>query len=73
MPPIPPRSRTGAGIRGYWRRVTATQSELDLRFGRPVVDGDRATVEWWAIMNDPQWGRPTCRKQPRCTEPRLRL
>jgi uncharacterized protein (TIGR02246 family) len=50
--------RGRAGIRAYWRQVTATQSDLDLRFGRPVVDGNRATVEWWAIMNAAEWGPP---------------
>jgi hypothetical protein len=39
----------------YWRRATATQRELDLRFGVPVVDGCRMTVEWWALIRDPDW------------------
>jgi len=43
-------------IRQYWTRATATQSELDLRFGRPVIDGDRVAVEWWAVMRDRDWG-----------------
>ena len=41
-----------AGIRAYWEHVTSTQTGLDLRFGAPVVEGDRAAVEWWAIVED---------------------
>jgi ketosteroid isomerase-like protein len=37
-------------IRDYWRRATSGQEELDLRLGTPIVDGDRAAVEWWAQM-----------------------
>ena len=40
------------GVCDYWTRATATQEELDLRFGDAVVEGNRATVEWWAIMRD---------------------
>src|SRR5918998_5151789 len=51
-------------IHSYWRRATAGQEDLDLRFGKPVVsaDGRRAAVEWWATMRDEEWaageGRP---------------
>jgi len=44
------------GIRRYWRRATATQRDLDLRFGEPIVAGNRAAVEWWAVMRDAGWG-----------------
>jgi uncharacterized protein (TIGR02246 family) len=40
------------GIRAYWQRATATQDEIELRFGEPVVAGNRAAVEWWALMRD---------------------
>jgi uncharacterized protein (TIGR02246 family) len=60
-------NRGRAGIRDYWRQVTSTQSDVDLRFGRPVVDGDHATVEWWATMNDAEWGPP--RSDPAVTLP----
>ena len=39
-------------IRAYWERAVATQREIDLRFGAPVVDGNRAAVEWWGTMMD---------------------
>jgi len=34
----------------YVRRELPTESDVDVRFGRPVVDGDRAAVEWWATL-----------------------
>jgi uncharacterized protein (TIGR02246 family) len=34
-------------IREHWRGVTTAQEELDLRFGMPIVENDRAAVEWW--------------------------
>ena len=46
----------GPGLRGrqaiaeYWRSATAAQSELDLRIGAAVVDGDRAAAEWRATF-----------------------
>jgi uncharacterized protein (TIGR02246 family) len=40
------------GIRAYWQQATATQDEIELRFGEPVVSGNRAAVEWWAVMRD---------------------
>lgn len=62
--PSQPPHRGREGIRAYWRRATADQEELDLRFGDPIVsaDGGRAAVEWWATMRDEGWaaeeGRP---------------
>jgi hypothetical protein len=40
------------GVRGYWRRVTATQSSVTVRFGTPIVAGRRVAVEWWATFLD---------------------
>ncbi len=37
-------------IRDYWTRVTATQRDIELRYGRPVVDGRRVAVEWWVTL-----------------------
>ena len=37
-------------IRGYWATVTANQSDVELRYGRPVVARRRAAVEWWANL-----------------------
>ena len=38
-------------IRDYWARVTASQTGVELRYGQPVVDGDRLAVEWWANLD----------------------
>jgi hypothetical protein len=40
------------GIRDYWTRATSTQEGLDIRFGTPVVQGNKVCVEWWAVMRD---------------------
>lgn len=55
--PLRPPHRGREGIRACWRRATADQEVLDLRFGEPVVsaDGRRAAVEWWATMRDGGW------------------
>jgi ketosteroid isomerase-like protein len=37
-------------IHTYWSRATEDQDEFELRFGTPIVAGDRAAVEWWAQM-----------------------
>ena len=38
-------------IRAYWREVTAVQSNVSVAVGRPIVDGNRAVVEWWTQMD----------------------
>jgi hypothetical protein len=55
--PLEQPHRGREGIRAYWRRATADQEDLDLRFGNPVVsaDGTHAAVEWWATMRDEAW------------------
>jgi hypothetical protein len=39
-----------AAIGDYWARVTASQTSVELRYGRSVVDGRRLAVEWWANL-----------------------
>jgi hypothetical protein len=39
-----------AAIEDYWRRVTESQTRVELRYGRAVVDGRRLAVEWWANL-----------------------
>lgn len=53
-PTAPPHVGREA-IAAYWRHATATQQDLELRFGTPVLEGDRLAVEWWAVMRDPEW------------------
>ena len=45
------------GVRAYREGVTATQRNVTVRMGLPVVDGERVTVEFWTtLLND---GVPT--------------
>jgi nuclear transport factor 2 (NTF2) superfamily protein len=49
-------------IRAYWERATARQRDLNLRFGRPIVDGPHVAVEWWAegAEDDGDFTLPGC-------------
>jgi len=40
------------GVRSYWSEVTATQAEVQVMMGRPIVDGPRAAVEFWTTMEN---------------------
>jgi len=46
-----PHSGTDA-IRAYWERATSSQSNVRVWMGDPLVDGDRAALEWWTVMKD---------------------
>src|SRR4029453_15546964 len=39
-----------AAIRDYWSKVTASQTSVELRYGRSIVDGRRLAVEWWGKL-----------------------
>jgi hypothetical protein len=43
--------RERAGVVEYWTGVTAIQSDVTVRMGEPIVDGDRADVEFWTTMS----------------------
>ena len=47
------------GVRAYWEAATSTQSHVDVRWGRPLVDGERVAVEWWTVMVDAEEGEIT--------------
>ena len=36
--------------RGYVEWAFADQAEAECRFGQPIVDGNRAAVDWWAVL-----------------------
>jgi hypothetical protein len=38
------------GVEAYWRQVTSTQQDIRVRMGRPLIQGNRAAVEWWTTM-----------------------
>jgi hypothetical protein len=48
--PFQPPFAGRAAIRDYWARVTASQTSVELRYGRSIVDGQRLAVEWWANL-----------------------
>jgi SnoaL-like domain len=37
------------GVREYVEWAFADEADADVRFGEPVVAGERAAVEWWAM------------------------
>lgn len=41
-----------AGVRTYVAGAFADESEVRAWFGQPVVDGDRASVTWWAALRE---------------------
>lgn len=43
------RGRTG--VSDYWSGVTSAQSDVTVRMGEPVVDGERVDVEFWTTMS----------------------
>lgn len=36
------------GVRSYLTREFGVESDIECRFRTPIVDGDRAAIEWWA-------------------------
>ncbi len=48
-----PPNRGPDGVRAYRVQVTATQADVHVRMGRPLIDGKRVVVEFWTtLMND---------------------
>jgi len=39
--------------RDYVAWAFADQAEAECRFGEPIVEGDRAAVDWWAAITAP--------------------
>lgn len=40
------------GVRAYVEGSFADEADVRARFGEPVVDGERASVSWWATLVD---------------------
>ncbi len=38
------------GVAAYWTSVTESQSDVEVRMGRPFIDGSRVAVEFWTTM-----------------------
>jgi len=45
---LPLRGRQA--IEDYWADATADQANVRVAMGRPMLDGNRAAVEWWTVM-----------------------
>jgi ketosteroid isomerase-like protein len=41
-----------AGVREYVSQALAEVENVRAWVGQPVVDGDRATIEWWAALTE---------------------
>lgn len=50
--PFTPPRRGRPAVRAYWAGEVAGQRDVRVRFGEPVVSGDRAVAEWWATLRD---------------------
>lgn len=40
------------GVYDYWKRVTATQSKVEIKYGKPLTVGNRTAVEWWTTLTN---------------------
>ena len=40
------------GVRDYWASVTATQSDIEMKYGTPITVGNRTAVEWWTTLEN---------------------
>jgi len=57
--PYSPPRRGRSAIRDYWAGEVAGQRGVAVRFGTPVVDGDRVVAEWWATLSESEDGPTT--------------
>jgi SnoaL-like domain len=48
-----------SGIHDYWARATSNQARTRVLIGTPIVEGNRAAVEWWATYTDAEEGEGT--------------
>ena len=48
--PFEPAFQGARGISDYWSRVTATQSDVSVRYGEYLAVRNRAAVEWWVTF-----------------------
>ena len=46
------RSEGGPTPEEYIRPVLADEENVEFEFGEPIVDGDRAAIEWWAVVTE---------------------
>jgi SnoaL-like domain len=41
--------RGRVAIIDYWLHETSGREDVEVRLSEPLLDGDRASVEWWAV------------------------
>jgi hypothetical protein len=58
LPRCSPTTRFIARARSA-SRTSGTQTGTSVQIGRPVVEGDRLAVEWWATYTDAEEGEGT--------------
>jgi hypothetical protein len=51
--------RTAETASSYLTRAFDEERLVEARFGEPVVDGDRAAVEYWAVVRSAEGGEVT--------------
>ncbi|HVQ90169.1 MAG TPA: nuclear transport factor 2 family protein [Mycobacteriales bacterium] len=56
--PFRPVHRGRAGVLEYARWAFGQERAVEVRFGPPAVDGDRAVVEFWATQVEADGGKP---------------
>ena len=44
--------RGPAGVRAYVERVFGEEADVRVRMSSPIVDGERASVSWWASLRE---------------------
>ena len=44
--------RGPAGVRSYVERVFGEEDDVRVRMSTPIVDGDRASISWWASLRE---------------------
>lgn len=44
--------RGPAGVRSYVVRVFGEEDDVRVRMSTPIVDGDRASISWWASLRE---------------------
>lgn len=43
--------RERSGVAEYWTGVTSEPSDVTVRMGEPIIDGERVDVEFWTTMS----------------------
>ena len=50
--PYQPAHQGADGIREYWTKVTSTQTDITVRYGKAITTGNQAAVEWWTTLTN---------------------